>query len=93
MSLEDALPPSVPVNEPVSEALPKPRSLTCGFCGCRLAPNGDVLARGDAAARYLDLDLDLKKLQEKLDAAVEDARALRETLEARRASARGLDPV
>jgi hypothetical protein len=43
--------PIIPPNDPAPSPAPPPRAgrVTCDFCGCQLAANGDVLRMSDEA--------------------------------------------
>lgn len=80
--MNELLPPGdVPPSDPAPA--PKPRAtgrIVCEFCECQLAPSGDVLARGDAAKKYLDLEDRLKAANARLDTAAETITELRASL-------------
>jgi hypothetical protein len=41
--------------------VPKDERVKCEFCGCRLAPNGDVMSMSAQARTFRDLEEDLKR--------------------------------
>jgi hypothetical protein len=61
---DDLLPPA-----PTPLPADRPRKLTCEFCECQLAPNGDVMSVSDRAKTYRDLKDKLDALKADLEAA------------------------
>jgi hypothetical protein len=80
MAVDPLLPPDDPTPDPPAPA-PIPAStrlVTCEFCGCRLTPRGEIVARGDVARAHLDLEDALRKAAVTLEAKdreLADARA------------------
>lgn len=58
MAVNDLLPPDPDPQPPPSPAIPVPlrrtAPITCAFCECSLAPNGDVLKMSDTAKALRD---------------------------------------
>jgi uncharacterized protein YfcZ (UPF0381/DUF406 family) len=63
------------VNEPVT---PEPqRRLVCEFCGCQLAPSGEVMRLGDDAKRFRDFADQKEKLEKRISEMETDNAELR----------------
>lgn len=92
---DDLLPPPGPpaiMAPPV--AVPRAStSVTCEFCGCVLAPNGDVLKRGEEATRFQKLDDRVADLQDQLNKAVTALRTAETDLAALKQPKKTLIPL
>jgi len=82
----------IPGGDPAPTPGPTPRAtrIQCDFCGCALAPSGDVLRMSDAAKVYrdasdavADLTAQLATVQQELSvaqAAIDEAKRVSQTL-------------
>jgi hypothetical protein len=87
MADDDLLPPPNP--EPLAPPDPQPApiparrhssSVVCEFCGCTLAPSGDVLRRGAEATQFQKQGDKIDRLEADLAAAVQEKDRLQDEL-------------
>lgn len=69
------LPPVDP--SPTPNAAPRPSRTVCEFCGCALDAHGNVIKRGERAAKVIDLERDLSERDRTIDALRKENAALR----------------
>jgi len=82
----DLLPVDPPAVVPADPSTSRPKKCVCEFCGCTLAPSGDVLAMSDQAREYRDLNDRLRTTQSELQTVSADVERLTRELNDARAS-------
>lgn len=78
--MPDELPPTDPV--PGAPEPARARRLTCDFCGCSLAPTGEVMRMSDDAKKYRDHGDTLAKRDVRISDLETEVRALKAELAA-----------
>lgn len=86
-------PPAPPEPPPPAPSGRQTRTIECEFCGCRLFPTGEVMARGDQAKRFANLDIKLETLEAENERLTHDVEAARSELSALKAAATTKKPL